>query len=752
MDEMEWTPATPPRLFDCYGQDYIPGGWPIDPPTPTANVFARPAEPGFFLPAAKRICRSIAWAFNITVAEPSHMITRRVRASRRESRRTAQLARPLPHLRESPFQRAIRYKERNSYNTIVTTPNPFREVPEQTVAGPSTRPPPPAAAPAPRRSAIAGFRRPRRQVHFTPQSNPTVQPRSELFYGMPVFAPPKEATPRVMSPHPDPETPPSCGHPFLDPKRFPSLLPEGVQIRTGLPTPPPESPSTQLMADLDNANYNIDDGTSDASSDLSDSWLPMDMPAQKKQHSKRRDQKRVTIMPTGEPVMKQETGNGAMMAPETATDMQVASSVQNAPVLSIKNETVSIANDAPEATVKEEAADDVPKAKSAIVMTQPQSDIKTEQYTTLEIENLAAATPSKSTSSNAILQTPQSAESELSSTVPDFPDDEMSLNLSDLIKPRTPTPTKTSPKLVTPDKTSPKPSTPRALGSSPPVDFDKLHISSRPVTPEKQIFSTPKAERHSGEKTARKTRAQQAREEWEKGANQYKTLAPLNAGWETRVKQAVQNGHGKLSASDFARVVPFRTSYGTDNWLNDEVINEYLNLIVAHGKSQDREGQVPSHHTFNSFFYNKLVKDGPESVKRWGTRGKIGGKALLQTKYVFVPINAGAHWTLAVVSGEQKTITYYNSLPGSGRAKLETLKKWVQNELGSAFKEEEWTLSEGESPMQGNSDDCGVFTITSARQIMLGFTPMSYEPADIEVQRKRIVAELVNGGLLKAAE
>ncbi|RMD42506.1 hypothetical protein DV735_g2614, partial [Chaetothyriales sp. CBS 134920] len=291
--------------------------------------------------------------------------------------------------------------------------------------------------------------------------------------------------------------------------------------------------------------------------------------------------------------------------------------------------------------------------------------------------------------------------------------------------------------------------------ASPPAElagFVEWGIESAPASAGKQAAS-PKAVRYGGERTSRRTRAQIAKERLEREARAYKKLAPLNAEWQARVRTAVSNGHGSLQASDLRRVVPLsRVWGGTDKWLNDEVVNEYLKLVVSHGKKGDRGGQVPSYHAFNSFFFGNLAEKGPDGVRRWAQRAKISGRSLLQTKGVFIPINQGAHWTLGVVSGEAKTITHYNSLGGDASRKLGVIKSWVEAELGSAFHEEEWTVAEGESPRQANMDDCGVFTVTSARQIMLGFTPMSFGAGDIEVQRQRIVAELVNGGLLKAAE
>ena len=112
------------------------------------------------------------------------------------------------------------------------------------------------------------------------------------------------------------------------------------------------------------------------------------------------------------------------------------------------------------------------------------------------------------------------------------------------------------------------------------------------------------------------------------------------------------------------------------------------------------------------------------------------------------------HWTLCVVSGENKTIQYYNSMSGGRRSEIhmQHVLLWVGSELGSSFHNHEWHCEERESPQQTNSDDCGVFTITTARQIMLGQGAMSYDASDIQIQRKRVVAEIVNGGLLKAGE
>lgn len=49
------------------------------------------------------------------------------------------------------------------------------------------------------------------------------------------------------------------------------------------------------------------------------------------------------------------------------------------------------------------------------------------------------------------------------------------------------------------------------------------------------------------------------------------------------------------------------------NWLNDEVVNFYMNLLMERGKNDNYQ----SVYAFNTFFYPKLLKMGFSGVKRW---------------------------------------------------------------------------------------------------------------------------------------
>lgn len=271
---------------------------------------------------------------------------------------------------------------------------------------------------------------------------------------------------------------------------------------------------------------------------------------------------------------------------------------------------------------------------------------------------------------------------------------------------------------------------------------------------------TPKAGLFSTVKTDRKTRYQKAIEEREaaKARDEYK-MVPLSEKWDTKVRGAVRTGTSddKYKPTDFARCAPMYAGPGQDKWLSDVVINDYIALVAQHGNKNDRPTQVPTYVALSSYLYTKIYDNGPDQIPAsWTRRKKIPGKSLLDCEVIFIPINAGMHWTLCVVEPKtHRRITMYNSLGyGSNKRHAEAIDAWLEAHLGASYVADEWTINwQGESPQQANGHDCGVFTCTTARQIMLG--QMETNPYSAEImptQRKRMVAELLHGDLLKASE
>jgi hypothetical protein len=156
-------------------------------------------------------------------------------------------------------------------------------------------------------------------------------------------------------------------------------------------------------------------------------------------------------------------------------------------------------------------------------------------------------------------------------------------------------------------------------------------------------------------------------------------------------------------------------SEGTDSWLDDDAINAWYNLIVETKKQQTgyvkSDTNAPAFANLQTAWYAKYLKEKGKGLKRWMKRAGIGGANMLKCERIFLPINAGNHWTLLIINGVDRSIEYLDSLGGSGARYFEIARELLKSELGDKYLEKEWTdLKRNRSCPQANMDDCGVFT------------------------------------------
>ncbi|KAL9602524.1 MAG: hypothetical protein Q9219_001819 [cf. Caloplaca sp. 3 TL-2023] len=238
-------------------------------------------------------------------------------------------------------------------------------------------------------------------------------------------------------------------------------------------------------------------------------------------------------------------------------------------------------------------------------------------------------------------------------------------------------------------------------------------------------------------------------------------IQPLTADWDDQVTRAMATGLSSqrelartsagesIRRRDFGHVLPQSGIDPPAGWLNDTIITAYLQAVVDYAQKARgvRRGALPKVHAFSTFFYTNLSERGYDSVRRWATRAKFGGRDLLNMEKIFIPINKGGnHWVLAHVNPQSKTIEYFDSFHGSADRVFDNIKSWLRAELRDAFVDAEWTLLQGHGPVQRNMSDCGVFCATTAKMIVLGVDPMAFSAADMPMQRRRMLAELINGG------
>ncbi|XP_066565677.1 sentrin-specific protease 5 isoform X2 [Amia ocellicauda] len=174
------------------------------------------------------------------------------------------------------------------------------------------------------------------------------------------------------------------------------------------------------------------------------------------------------------------------------------------------------------------------------------------------------------------------------------------------------------------------------------------------------------------------------------------------------------------------------------NWLNDQVINMYGELIMDSVNNKV--------HFFNSFFHRQLVTKGYEGVKRWTKKVDLFTKTLL-----LIPIHLEIHWSLITVDITNQNIQFYDSQGIHFRYPVENILKYILTEAKEKKKvifQKGWKMIVSKCiPQQKNDSDCGVFVLQYCKCLALG-KPFHFSQEDMPRVRKRIYKELCECRLL----
>lgn len=179
------------------------------------------------------------------------------------------------------------------------------------------------------------------------------------------------------------------------------------------------------------------------------------------------------------------------------------------------------------------------------------------------------------------------------------------------------------------------------------------------------------------------------------------------------------------------------------NWLNDEVINFYMNLIIERGKND----KWPNVYAFNTFFYPKIRSGGQSSVRRWTKKVDI-----FSYDMIFVPIHLQMHWCMAVIDFRVKNICYYDSMGSANKTCLESLYKYLQDEHVDKKKKSldvsGWKLiNVKDIPQQMNGSDCGMFSCAFA-EVLSRDAEITFSQENMPYLRRKMVLEILEARLL----
>lgn len=180
-------------------------------------------------------------------------------------------------------------------------------------------------------------------------------------------------------------------------------------------------------------------------------------------------------------------------------------------------------------------------------------------------------------------------------------------------------------------------------------------------------------------------------------------------------------------------------------WLNDEVINFYMNLVME--RSEERT-DLPRAYCFNTFFIPTLASRGHAGVKRWTRKVDIFTYDVLP-----VPVHvSGVHWCMAIIRMKDKIIRYYDSMGNSNPNVLDNLERYLMEESMDKRKvsldTSDWKKEcIRDCPQQGNGSDCGVFSCMFAEHLTRNAS-LKFSQNEMPYFRQKMVLEIATGKLI----
>ncbi|XP_056282997.1 sentrin-specific protease 2 isoform X1 [Pseudoliparis swirei] len=183
-------------------------------------------------------------------------------------------------------------------------------------------------------------------------------------------------------------------------------------------------------------------------------------------------------------------------------------------------------------------------------------------------------------------------------------------------------------------------------------------------------------------------------------------------------------------------------------WINDEVINFYLSLVMERCSSEAAGLKI---YSFSTFFFPKLrgggggPAGGYPAVKRW-----TKAVDLFLYDLVLVPLHLGVHWAMAVIDFKSRTVMSYDSMGQRHddvcSLLLLYLKEEHRSKRGRELDSPKWTvgsLRATEIPQQRNGSDCGIFVCKYADYIAKG-RPLTFKQCHMPLFRKLMIWEILN--------
>eukprot|EP00092_Neocalanus_flemingeri_P000118 GFUD01000121.1.p1 GENE.GFUD01000121.1~~GFUD01000121.1.p1 ORF type:complete len:1007 (-),score=214.05 GFUD01000121.1:186-3206(-) len=184
------------------------------------------------------------------------------------------------------------------------------------------------------------------------------------------------------------------------------------------------------------------------------------------------------------------------------------------------------------------------------------------------------------------------------------------------------------------------------------------------------------------------------------------------------------------------------------NWLNDKVIEFYLQMVAARSLSLEyRELNMPRIHCMSTYFFLNLIMRGYGALERWTKDVDIFSFDIL-----LVPVHMDMHWCIAIIDFRSPGVFYYDSMGGHNMPALSAILSYLKeehlNKKGTELDLRHFAKEVvPDCPQQQNGSDCGIF-VCKVAEYLSRETVLSFDQEDMAYFRKRMIWEMIKVQLL----
>ena len=157
----------------------------------------------------------------------------------------------------------------------------------------------------------------------------------------------------------------------------------------------------------------------------------------------------------------------------------------------------------------------------------------------------------------------------------------------------------------------------------------------------------------------------------------------------------------------------YRSLFGR-NYLNDKIIDEYLQLI----RQRNISDELPKIYPLTTHAFSWLEVDYERNFSK--VMSWCSPEDLTEMEMLLIPIHKADHWSLVVVDIRKQTLSYYDSIGGNRRRSNapRVMKRFVEQYWQHKGKKIQLKVKiVDNAPLQMNGYDCGVFVCQNAEKL-----------------------------------